>query len=86
MGERVAIVSLIKAGKLAEAIDRLNELESEILDKNETLCFQLKSQQLIELIRSGDLQNALIFAQQVSFETSSITGLIWHYRIWRREH
>ena len=41
----------------------MNDLNPEILDTNPRLFFHLQQQRLIELIRSGDLDAALDFAQ-----------------------
>lgn len=63
--DRVHIRNLIlQQGKIEEAIDRVNDLNPEILENNPQLFFKLQQQQLIELIRSGDLDGALAFAME----------------------
>lgn len=63
ISDRVQIRSLIlQQGKISEAIERVNDLNPEILDNNQNLYFKLQQQQLIELIRLGDLDAALSFA------------------------
>ncbi|CEO96124.1 CTLH domain-containing protein [Plasmodiophora brassicae] len=64
MAERIEIVRLIREGRIMEAIDHINQLDSTILDGDPAIAFQLQSQQFIEMIRSGDIQGALSFAQK----------------------
>ena len=46
-----------------QAIERVNDLDPEILEEQQQLFFHLQQQRLIELIRQGQLQEALEFAQ-----------------------
>ena len=46
-----------------QAIERVNDLDPEILEDQQQLFFHLQQQRLIELIRQGQLQEALEFAQ-----------------------
>ncbi len=46
-----------------QAIERVNDLDPEILESQQQLFFHLQQQRLIELIRGGQLQEALEFAQ-----------------------
>ena len=46
-----------------QAIERVNDLDPEILEEQQGLFFHLQQQRLIELIRQGQLQEALEFAQ-----------------------
>ncbi len=62
--ERMVIRSAIQSGNIDDAIDRINELDPEILDTNPKLFFHLQQQKLIEYIRSGDIIQALEFAQE----------------------
>lgn len=52
VGERMEIKSLIHSGKIQDAIERINDVEPELLDINPDLHFMLLRLQLIELIRS----------------------------------
>lgn len=62
--ERMKIRNAIQKGNIDEAIERVNDLDPEILDTNAELYFHLQQQKLIELIRSGDVTAALNFAQE----------------------
>jgi hypothetical protein len=46
-----------------QAIEQVNDLDPEILEEQQELFFHLQQQRLIELIRQGQLQEALEFAQ-----------------------
>lgn len=67
--ERVEIRNLIHNGDIQSAIERINELNPQILDQDPSLHFALLRLQLIELIRictatpDGDITPALTFAQ-----------------------
>eukprot|EP01080_Neovahlkampfia_damariscottae_P011325 gene11325-4137_t len=61
--ERVSIRNSIQNGNIEEAIEKVNDLNPEILDTNQELFFLLQQQQLIELIRDGKIEEALDFAQ-----------------------
>ncbi|KAI9835785.1 MAG: hypothetical protein M1837_003669 [Sclerophora amabilis] len=66
--ERVEIRNAIHAGDIQSAIEKINELGSQILDGNAPLHFALLRLQLVELIRTctsspnGDITPALTFA------------------------
>eukprot|EP01027_Heterolobosea_sp_BB2_P020602 GEZU01029400.1.p1 GENE.GEZU01029400.1~~GEZU01029400.1.p1 ORF type:complete len:226 (-),score=54.14 GEZU01029400.1:67-744(-) len=61
--DRMAIRTAIQRGDVQEAIERVNDLNPEILDTNPKLYFHLQQQRLIELIRQGNISEALHFAQ-----------------------
>ena len=61
--QRIVIRKLILDGLIEEAIKQINELNPEILDKNSSLLFELKKQQLIELIKAKKTDEAIKFAQ-----------------------
>jgi hypothetical protein len=63
ISERVAIRNAVQSGDIPAAIERVNDLNPEILDLKPELIFHLKQQHLIELIRAGELEQALEFAQ-----------------------
>jgi len=60
----MSIRAAIQQGDIECAIERANDLNPEILDTNPELMFHLKQQQLIELIKKGDIPRALEFAQE----------------------
>ncbi|KAL4760533.1 uncharacterized protein BDW70DRAFT_137723 [Aspergillus foveolatus] len=66
--ERVDIRTAIYSGNIQTAIEKINELNPQILDENPSLHFSLLRLQLVELIRScslnpdGDITPALDFA------------------------
>ncbi|KAJ3403249.1 phosphatidylserine decarboxylase [Chytriomyces confervae] len=62
--ERMKIRAAIQEGRIDEAIERVNDLDPEILDTNPRLYFHLQQQKLIELIRAGNVLEALDFAQE----------------------
>ena len=62
--DRMDIRSAIQSGQIEKAIERVNDLDPEILDTNPQLFFHLQQQRLIELIRNGQTMEALRFAQE----------------------
>ncbi|KAF7717726.1 LisH, CTLH/CRA domain-containing protein [Penicillium ucsense] len=66
--ERVEIRNFIHSGNIQAAIEKINEFNPQILDKNPALHFALLRLQLVELIRTctsspdGDISPALEFA------------------------
>ena len=64
VSDRMAIRNAIQCGDVQQAIERVNALDSTILEGNAELSFKLKQQQLVELIRSGDIEASLTFAQE----------------------
>ncbi|KAK7059040.1 hypothetical protein VNI00_001664 [Paramarasmius palmivorus] len=60
---RMRIREALQRGDVQNAIERVNELNPEILDTNPSLYFHLQQQRVIELIRSGKIAEALQFAQ-----------------------
>ncbi|XP_075261909.1 glucose-induced degradation protein 8 homolog [Convolutriloba macropyga] len=63
MDERLAIQTCIVSGDIIGAIKSINDLNADLLDENADINFQLKQQHVIELIRGGDKEGALKFAQ-----------------------
>ncbi|CAO1636695.1 unnamed protein product [Sympodiomycopsis kandeliae] len=61
---RMIIRSAVQRGDIEDAISRVNELDPEILDTNPLLFFHLQQQRLIELIRGGQITEALQFAAE----------------------
>jgi len=64
ISDRMAIRASVQAGNIQAAVDRVNELDPGLLGRNEHLAFHLLQQQLIEIIRDGRVEDALLFAQQ----------------------
>ncbi|KAF9505824.1 hypothetical protein BS47DRAFT_1353604 [Hydnum rufescens UP504] len=60
---RMSIREAIQRGDVEEAIEKVNDLNPEILDTNPQLYFHLQQQRLIEHIRHGRVNEALHFAQ-----------------------
>jgi len=63
LDERLRIREAIESGQIQLAISLINTKAPELLDQNRQLTFHLKQQQLIELIRSNLIDEALTYAQ-----------------------
>lgn len=61
--DRMAVKKAVQDGHVVDAIEKVNDLNPEILDTNPQLFFHLQQQRLIELIREGQVAQALEFAQ-----------------------
>jgi hypothetical protein len=62
--ERMHVRAAIQRGALSEAISRINDLEPDLLDSHPRLAFHLQQQRMIELIKAGKIEDALLFAQE----------------------
>ncbi|KAJ2358452.1 hypothetical protein IWW50_000996 [Coemansia erecta] len=62
--ERMQIRIAVQNGDIRAAIERVNDLNPDILDTDPRLYFHLQQQHLIELIRQGKADEALEFAQE----------------------
>ncbi|CAN8240903.1 unnamed protein product [Cochlearia groenlandica] len=62
--DRMAVKKAVQNGYVEDAIEKVNDLNPEILDTNPELFFHLQQQRLIELIRHGRTEEALEFAQE----------------------
>ncbi|KAL3519682.1 hypothetical protein ACH5RR_017831 [Cinchona calisaya] len=62
--DRMAVKKAVQSGNVEDAIEKVNDLNPEILDTNPHLFFHLQQQRLIELIRNGKVAEALEFAQE----------------------
>ncbi|XP_058095458.1 protein GID8 homolog isoform X4 [Magnolia sinica] len=62
--DRMAVKMAVQCGNVEDAIEKVNDLNPEILDTNPQLFFHLQQQRLIELIRNGKVEEALEFAQE----------------------
>jgi len=63
LDDRIQIRDHIQSGRINEATTLVNKLMPELLDNERYLYFLLQQQQLIELIRCGETERALSFAQ-----------------------
>ena len=61
--DRMEIRSALQGGDVETAIERVNDLDPEILEHNAELMFHLQQQRFIEFIRNGQINEALEFAQ-----------------------
>ena len=59
----MVIRNAVQCGEIQQAIERTNAVDPAILAGDPELSFKLKQQQLVELIRSGGVEEALTFAQ-----------------------
>jgi len=57
----------IMSGKIDEAINEINDINSEILENNASIHFELQKQKLIEIIKKNKIEEALYFAQNRLF-------------------
>jgi hypothetical protein len=58
---------MIMSGKIDEAINEINDINSEILENNPSIHFELQKQKLIEIIKKNRIEEALYFAQNKLF-------------------
>jgi hypothetical protein len=63
VAKRMTIRKTLEAGDVAKAFDLVNDLNPAVFDGNPALYFQLRLQQLVELIRADKVAEALAFAQ-----------------------
>ncbi len=62
--DRMAVRQAVQRGDMETAIDRVNDLNPEILEHQRELYFHLQQQRLVEKIRAGETAEALTFAQE----------------------
>ncbi|KXZ45335.1 hypothetical protein GPECTOR_56g432 [Gonium pectorale] len=62
--DRMEVRRALQGGDVDTAIERVNDLDPEILESQPQLYFHLQQQRLIELIRGGSVESALDFAQE----------------------
>lgn len=63
LDNRILIREAVQNGRIQEATHLVNQLHPELLDNDRYLYFHLQQLHLIELIRSGKIEEALTFAQ-----------------------
>jgi len=61
------VKEMIMLGKIDEAINEINDINSEILENNPSIHFELQKQKLIEIIKKNNIEEALYFAQNKLF-------------------
>jgi len=64
IADRRAILASVGRGAVADAIERTNSVCPTLLSDNPQLLYELQQQQLIELIREGNVDAAIEFAQR----------------------
>lgn len=62
--DRMNIRNAVQSGNIEEAIEKVNDLDPEILDNNPGLYFHLQQQKLIEFIKQKKIMDAIEFAQE----------------------
>ncbi len=60
--DQIKIREAIEAGRIQDAVELVNDVDPEILDTNSSLYFHLQQQQLLELIKGGDMEKVLHYA------------------------
>jgi len=63
LDEQTKVRKAVEAGEIQTAMELVNDFDPDILDTNPKLYFHLQQQQLLELIRKGQTEDALVFAQ-----------------------
>ena len=63
LDEQTKVRKAVEAGDIQTAMELVNDFDPDILDTNPKLYFHLQQQQLLELIRKGQTEDALVFAQ-----------------------
>ena len=61
---RVAVINAVREGHISEAMKRLRLISPDLLQSRVDVAFLLKSQEYIEFVRNGDIEQALSYAQQ----------------------
>jgi hypothetical protein len=62
--DRMEIRKAVQSGNITAGIEKVNDLNPEILDTQPSLYFHLQQQRLLELLRNDRIEQALQFAQQ----------------------
>lgn len=62
MDDQIKIREAVEAGCIQKAVELVNEVDPEILDTNSKLYFHLQQQELLELMKTGDMERALEYA------------------------
>lgn len=64
MDDQIKIRESVEAGRIQSAMELVNKVDPEILDTNSKLYFHLQQQQLLELIKKGDMEEVLEYASK----------------------
>jgi len=64
LDQRIEIRTAIEEGRIHDSVRFINKYYPELLDEDRHLYFKLQQQQLIELIRGQQIEEALRFAQE----------------------
>lgn len=67
LNKRMQIRMLIVSGKIDDAINEINNINVEILEKNPSIHFELQKQKLIEIIKANNIEEAISFAQKTLY-------------------
>ncbi len=62
MDDQIKIREAVEAGNIQTAMELVNDVDPEILDTNSKLYFHLQQQQLLELIKKGDMERVIEYA------------------------
>ena len=65
--KRMKIRSAIMTARFDDAINDINDINSEILENNHSIHFELQKQKLIEIIKKNKIEEAINFAQNKLF-------------------
>lgn len=63
LDDQIKIRDAIETGSIQDAVELVNDVDPEILDTDSKLFFHLQQQHLLELIKQGDIEKVLEFAQ-----------------------
>lgn len=63
--QRYEIRNLILKNNIEEAINKINSINTQILEKNKNLLFLLKKQKLLDLIKENKVEDALKYSKEV---------------------
>ena len=91
--DRMAVRASVQRGNIEAAIDKVNDINPNILEESGQVYFKLQQQRLIELIRQGKVEEALGFAHQYlaprgeeNVRPCALERLISQYRLHAEMH
>lgn len=61
--ERMRVRNDIQSGNIDEAIDKINNAHADLLDSHPRIAFHLQQQRIMELIKKGKIEEALVLSQ-----------------------
>jgi glucose-induced degradation protein 8 len=62
--DRVRVRRAVRRGDVEAAVERVNDLDPTLLARRPPLLFRLQCQRLVEMVRRGDAEGALAFAEE----------------------